>query len=248
MGGQSGSVYDRLAEAIRIRSDGGHSLTFRQICQPFIKSFTTKCLYCIELWVIKSICTPSKLSGNLQRVLSRALLGWMNCGIGQPSALVDLWTLLRGSPSIWMQPKLALTKYGKCGPDVTVLVGPHTNTNRKLMILKLTKSMCPNISGHTVSVVTVQKCTQEFFSSSLSAAQWLELFWHWWVSVMSRHASVALRRAQQQPTRWINFSTVDDSVSEFNCCVWLEWHTGHSCIQLMMTADDLKRENSPGAQ
>lgn len=32
MGGQSGSACDGLAEAIHIRSDGGHSLIFRQIC------------------------------------------------------------------------------------------------------------------------------------------------------------------------------------------------------------------------
>lgn len=61
--------------------------------------------YCNELWVIKSVkssdvCSPSGLSGSLQKVLLRALMDWMKCEFSQPSRLVDFpWTHLQ-SPRV----------------------------------------------------------------------------------------------------------------------------------------------------
>lgn len=62
--------------------------------------------YCNELWVIKSakssdVCSPSGLSGSLQKVLLRALMDWMKCEFSQPSRLADFpWTHLQ-SPRVF---------------------------------------------------------------------------------------------------------------------------------------------------
>lgn len=49
-------------------------------------------MHCNELRVLKSVklgevCTRSGLSGSLQKVYSRALVDWINCGVDSPQHL-----------------------------------------------------------------------------------------------------------------------------------------------------------------
>lgn len=87
----------------------------------FGKQVITSHPCCTELCVIKSlksgeVCTPSELSGSLQKFRSGPLVDWVNCAFGQRSALTDFpGTCLQGllerlSPDIWTQQQKATVR------------------------------------------------------------------------------------------------------------------------------------------